>query len=89
METPPGIILGGCLATDLFASVRLVEALELLLRIFISVQSVLCTLQFISKITRKGKIPKIVEGVEHKTLICVEAGQKCCVHRAERQSGEA
>lgn len=60
-----------------------------MMRILMSVQSVLCTLQLTSKITRKGNILKIGESMENNALIFVQAGQKCCVHRVERESGEA
>lgn len=59
------------------------------MRILMSVQSVLCALQLTSKITQKRKILKIGGSKENNTLIFVEAGQKCYVHRAEGQSGEA
>lgn len=53
-----------------------------------SVQTVLCMLRFTSKITQEGKILKIGGSLEKNTRIFVEAGQKPCVHRAERQRGE-
>lgn len=65
------------------------EAFELMMRILMSVQTVLCTLQLTSKITQKGKSLKIGGSMENNTLLFVAAGQKCCVHRVERHSGEA
>lgn len=51
------------------------EAFELMMRILMSVQSVLCTLQLTSKFTQKEKILKIGGSMENNTHLCRGKGE--------------